>query len=204
MAADPLAPDVERQAGSSASGPCSAVAEPGHGAIDAGRAQVDLAHLGRVAVAHLGACVVGRQPGRATGPRSRRRRAARSAGSEAEDHGGLAPAACRPGRPAGTARSASGLHDDLVALEVDQQELARVAGSTRRAGRRAPASSAGVPRTASGPGASAERTGTTRQRRVEGIGDHGQIGQFGHGQAIVVPGRRVLDSPGPERQTAEE
>ena len=34
---------------------------------------------------------------------------------------------------------------------------------------------------------------------MEGIGDHGQIGQFGHGAAIVAVGRRVLDSPGPKR-----
>ena len=40
----------------------------------------------------------------------------------------------------------------------------------------------------------------TRERRVEGIGNHGQIGQFGHGDSIVVPERPVLDSPGPERQ----
>ena len=33
---------------------------------------------------------------------------------------------------------------------------------------------------------------------MEGIGDHGQIGQFGHGAAIVAVGRRVLDSPGPK------
>ena len=33
---------------------------------------------------------------------------------------------------------------------------------------------------------------------MEGVGDHGQIGQFGHGAAIVAVGRRVLDSPGPK------
>ena len=35
---------------------------------------------------------------------------------------------------------------------------------------------------------------------MEGIGDHGQIRQFGHGAAIVAVERRVLDSPGPKRQ----
>ena len=63
-----------------------------------------------------------------------------------------------------------------------------------------PASSAGVPRTASGPGAVADGHRATGQGRVEGVGDHGQIGQFGHGGTIVVPRKPVLDSPGPERQ----
>jgi hypothetical protein len=40
----------------------------------------------------------------------------------------------------------------------------------------------------------------TDQRTVQRIGDHGQIGQFRHGSAIVVARNRVLDSPGPERQ----
>jgi hypothetical protein len=35
---------------------------------------------------------------------------------------------------------------------------------------------------------------------VKGLGDHAQIGQFGHGEPIVVRRTRVLDSPGPKRQ----
>jgi hypothetical protein len=35
---------------------------------------------------------------------------------------------------------------------------------------------------------------------VQGLGDDRQIGEFGHGAAIVAAGDRVLDSPGPERQ----
>ena len=38
------------------------------------------------------------------------------------------------------------------------------------------------------------------QRRMQGIGDHGQIWQFRHGAAIVAARSRVLDSPGPKRQ----
>ena len=87
---------------------------------------------------------------------------------------------------------------DPVALEVDQQELPAspdlddaLSDEGRHLGRRA---------------AHGERSGrlggpygTAREGSVEGVGDHGQIGQFGHGAAIVAFRRRVLDSPGPKR-----
>jgi hypothetical protein len=35
---------------------------------------------------------------------------------------------------------------------------------------------------------------------VQRFGDDRQVGEFGHGEAIVAAGKPVLDSPGPERQ----
>ena len=57
-----------------------------------------------------------------------------------------------------------------------------------------------MPRTASGPERVAERIGRPGEGGVEGVGDHGQIGQFGHGRAIVAARKRVLDFPALKRQ----
>ena len=56
-------------AGSSASGPWSASPRPGTGRSTPAGRQIDLAHLGRVAIADLGVGVVRRQPGGAARPR---------------------------------------------------------------------------------------------------------------------------------------
>ena len=97
--------------------------------------------------------------------------------------------------PAGQHR----VDDDAVAIELDQEELAaasdrlhalpdeglelrrRAPDGERREGRRGPDPTAG-------------------ERGVEGLGDDRQVWQFGHGRPIVAARRRVLDSPGPERQ----
>ena len=138
-------------AGSSASGPCSAPPSPGIGPVDAGRAEVDLAHLGRVAVADLGPRVVGRQPGGAARPGGRVGRAA-GARPEAEDDRRLGRQLVARATPAGSGRSASG----CTAISSRSRSISRNLprrriDSTRWPTR--PSSSAGVPRTASGPGA---------------------------------------------------
>ena len=68
MALDPFSPDVERQVRAVRVGTLLVCAEAGDRSLDAGRAQVDLAHLGLVAVADLGGCGIGRQPRRSVGP----------------------------------------------------------------------------------------------------------------------------------------
>ena len=94
-------------AGSSASGPMSSVRQPGIGAVDARRQEIDLAHLRRIAVADLGRASSAGQPGGPARPRGRvravRRRAARTRSTTAVFDGSLSPAP-----PAGTGRSASG------------------------------------------------------------------------------------------------
>ena len=69
--------------------------------------------------------VVGlRQPRGVAGPGRRPETTAVAQRAEGEDDGRLAPAASRPDRRAGTARSASGFTTIAVAVEVDHQELA--------------------------------------------------------------------------------
>ena len=82
VAADPLPPDVERQRRIVGVGPQLAVAQSRHGPLDARGQQVDLAHLGRVAVADLDRRVVGRHPVGAAA--SRRAVASDGAGRGAE------------------------------------------------------------------------------------------------------------------------
>ncbi len=90
-----------------------------------------------------------------------------------------------------------GLQAMRVAVEVDQQELAAPPDRRSRVGRQG----VKLGRRAS----HRQRTGcldradrSPGERRVERVGDHGQIGQFGHGAAIVAAGGPVLDSPGPK------
>ena len=186
-------------AGSSASGPCSPSPRPGDGPVDAGRPQVDLAHLGRVAIADLGRAR--RRPAARRRPRVQRGRvgAARRRAARSPARPPSWPAACRPGRPAGSDRSASGCTRSRRA-RGRSAGTCRAGGWTRRAGRRGrPARPACRARRA-GPGASRRGDRPAGQRGMEGVGDHGQIGQFGHGAAIVAVGRPVLDSPGPKGQ----
>ena len=196
---DPLAPDLEGQGRVVGVGSLLGRRRgPGTGRSTPAGTEVDLAHLGRVAVADLGAGVVRRQPGRAARPRRGIARA-RGPRAEPEDDRGLGRqlvARRRQLEPAGQHRVAG----DLVALEVDEQELAAPADRTRPAGRRAPRArpACRAPRAARAPRRSV--IGRPASGGVEGIGDHGQIGQFGHGAAIVAVGRRVLDSPGPKGQ----
>ena len=143
-------------AGSSASGPARR-RSPATRPVDAGRQDVDLAHLGRVAVADLDRRVVGRHPGRPARPARGIARRARAL-TEAEDERRL-----RRQRRAGRRElEAAGQHraeDDPVAIEARDQELARAAAGRRARCPTSASSSAGVPRTASGPGASTEVTG---------------------------------------------
>ena len=196
MTPDPVAPDVEGQRRVVGIGALLALAESGDGPVDAGRSQVDLAHLGRVAIADLGARVVRRQP---VGARRPGGRVGRPAGArpEAQHDRGLGRQLVARARPAGSDRSAS----DCTAIASRSRSISRNLPRRRMDSTRWPtraSSSAGVPRTASGPGASVDVIGRPAERRMEGVGDHGQIGQFGHGAAIVAVGRPVLDSPGPK------
>ena len=108
MAADPLAPDLEGQRRIVGIGALLGVAEARDGRSTPAGQQVDLAHLGGVAVADLGARVVGREPGRAAGPRRGVGAAAPSAGPKPSTTAVFAGQLRRPAPPAGTGRSASG------------------------------------------------------------------------------------------------
>ena len=91
------------------------------------------------------------------------------------------------------------IDDDPVSIELDDQEFAP---SPDRCD---PLSDEGeqlVRRAAEGE--RRRRRGrvdrTTGEGGMEGFGDDRQIGKFGHGRPIVAARKRVLDSPGPERQ----
>ena len=92
-----------------------------------------------------------------------------------------------------------GLNDDRVALEVEEEEIARAGGSARAL----PDERLQLRRRATHGERRRSEAGSDRpagERGMERIGDDGQIGQFGHGAAIVAGGTRVLDSPGPKGQ----
>ena len=91
-------------AGSSASGPSSSSVRPGTTRVDAGRHEVDLAHLGRVAIADLGGRVVGRHPAAPRRPLRRIARRRLSRGAEAQHDRGLRRQRRRPARRAGSGR----------------------------------------------------------------------------------------------------
>ena len=186
-------------AGSSASGPCSARrarAPAGRRRPAAGRPCPSGSGRGSGAPACASSAgsqaaprvqrggVGGRRPARAPKPRTT----------------AVLAAACRPGAASWNRPVSIGLHDDRGRARGRQQELARAGGSPSTRWPTSACSSAGVPRTASGAGRLGRLDRPAGQRRVEGVGDDGQIGQFGHGRAIVARGSRVLDSPGPERQ----
>ena len=126
---DPLAPDLERQRRVVCVRALLAPPSPGIGAVDPGRRQVDLAHLGRVAVADLGRGASRREPRRAARPGGGiarpSRRAARSPSTTAVLVGCFSPGAASWNRPVSI-----GLHDDRVAIEVDQRGTCRAGGST--------------------------------------------------------------------------
>ena len=107
-------------AGSSASGPELVVVKPGTARSTPAGSEVDLAHLGRVAVADLGAGVVGRHPGARA--RVQRRGVARPPRAVAERRGRprSSSAAAVPG---GGELEAAGEHrveDDPIAIEVER------------------------------------------------------------------------------------
>ena len=183
MTPDPLAPDLERQRRVVGVGTLVRLAEPGHRTIDAGRAQVDLAHLGRVAVADLGgASAAGSQ----AAPRVQRAASARPAGRGPKPRTtAVLVGSLSPGRgqlePAGQHRVARRSRR----ARGRSAGTCRAAGWTRHAGRRAPPARPACRgrRAARAPPPTGPVAG---QRRVEGVGDDGQIGQFGHGSTIVV------------------
>ena len=86
---------------------------------------------------------------------------------------------------------------DAIAIELEDDELAAPAHAARSVWPTSAASSAGVPRTASGAGASRPYDRPAGERSVEGVRDDRQIGQLGHGRAIVAACSGVLDSAGP-------
>ncbi len=97
--------------------------------------------------------------------------------------------------PAGEHR----VDDHAIPVEVDEQELAPpadvgdpLADECFELGRRPPHGK--------GSGGRHGRDRTPDEGGVEGLGDNGQIGQFGHGRPIVAARNRVLDSPGSGRQ----
>ena len=165
MAPDPLAPDVKREGRVVRVGALVVAAQAGHGPLDAGGLQVDLAHLGRVAIADLGA--------------SRRRRASTMprrpcrgiAGPLARAHRTRGPRRSCPGASSVGAASwkrpvSIGLTTTASRSRSMSRNLPAPPDRGRSAGRRAPASSAGVPRTASG--AARSRCGSAGRRAPRG------------------------------------
>ena len=142
--ADPLAPDLEGQRRVVGVRALLGAAEARARALDAGRQQVDLAHLGRVPVADLGRGVVGGQPGGAARPRAPRRAGAAVARRRSPARPRSWPGSLSPGAASWKRPVSIGLHGDRVAVEVDQQELAAppdrrdaLADERRQLGRRA-------------------------------------------------------------------
>ena len=104
MAPDPVPPDLEGQGRDRRRrGPGPARRGPGTGRSTPAGCEVDLAHLGRVAVADLRPGVVGRQPGGAARPARRVARAGRSADRSRARRpswpGSLSPGAASWNRP---------------------------------------------------------------------------------------------------------
>ena len=170
MAPDPRPPLVEGQRRIVGIGTELGV-EAGDGTIEPGRQEVDLAHLGRIAVADLDRAIVG--------GRARRHRASSAAAS-----GGAPPA--RGPKPSTSAvfvgsfgsrcgqLEPTGQHrvdHDPVPVEVDEQELAAPPDRLDRAARRGRSARPACPRTASGASASARVDRPPDQGRVEGLGD---------------------------------
>ena len=155
MAPDPVAPDLERQRRVVGVRPLLLLTEPRDRAIHAGGPQVDLAHLGRVLVADLRRRVVGRQPAGAARPCRGVPRASR-ARPEPEDDRRLGRQ-LRPGvaswkRPVSMGLTAIASRSRSISRNLPRRRMAATVWPTRAA------SSAGVPRTASGPGVSTDST----------------------------------------------
>ena len=180
MSPDPRPPGVERELGIQGVRSHLPRAATRDDPFDAGREDVDLAHLGRIAVPDQDGCVVGRQPPCPAGPGGRvGRRPARVPRPERQLDG-------RPGRRLLTVTGQleparqHGIDDHPVALEVDVEELARardardpLARERRDLGRGAP--------DGQGHQRPAGRDGPAREGGVQRIGDDGEIGQLGHG-----------------------
>ena len=164
MAADPLPPHVGGQRSIVGIGPL-VVVEAGHGPADARGEDVDLAHLGRVAVADLGSRLVAGDPVRAARPPGR---VARRRGPLAERDDDR-----RFGRQRGSgsgelepARQHRAEHDP-VPIETRDQELSAtaqldqsLADEVGHLGWRAP---------------DRERAGRL-ERRMKRVGDNRQVG----------------------------
>ena len=187
MAPDPVPPHVDGECRVVGIGADLVGGEAGHGPVRSRRQHVHLAHLGRVAIADLGGRIVARHPRRAPGPRGEGRLRARDACPRAQrdDDGGL-------GRPLdGRVRrqlEAAGQHrvdDDRVALEVDHEELAPPADTSDPLAHERLELRGRAPHRQRARGFD-EADRPSPQGGVERLGDHGQIGQFGHGRAIVA------------------
>ena len=190
-------PDVDREGRIVRVRTLIGFAEPGNRPVHAGRLEVDLAHLRRVPVADLDRCVVGRHPAGSLRPTGRIRGSPRAGTKAQDDRGLLGDLVAGQGQ-----LEAAGQHrvaGDCVTLERDQEELpAAPDGVESLAAQRLHLGG----RAADGQGARSlgRPHRPTGQSGMERIGNHGQIGEFGHGFAIVVVRNPVLDSPGPERQ----
>ena len=179
-----------------------ALPEARHGPLDARGQQVDLAHLGRVAIAHEHRRVVRRQPGGAGRPGGRvGGRPARPGAERQLDRG-----ARRRLLPARGELEASGehrVHDDAVAIEHDVEELAQapdlrdgLAGERLELGRRAADGQRHLrPRGGDRP---------VRQGGVEGVGDDVEVRQLGHGPRLYPPIPRARLSRPTGARTVEE
>ena len=173
MAPDPLAPDLEGQRRVVRVGALVGLAEARHRAIDAGRAQVDLAHLGRVPIADLDRGVGRWEPRRPSRP-ARAVDGDASRGPKPRTTAVLA-GSLSPGRRQLESAGQHRVAGDRIALEVDQQELPApphcldpLANQCLQLGR------------STTHGERSRRVSRTDlaagERGVERIGDHGQIG----------------------------
>ena len=201
---DPLPPRLERQRRVERVGAHLARRRDPGPAAPRPRAQVDLAHLGRVAVAddrRTRRRRASTPPRRSTRrrPRAGRRSRGPNASSTAVLAGGFSPRAASWKRPVSI-----GLTTTRSAIEVEVEELARARDRSSTRWPASASSSAGVPRTASG-------IGRARAPRASGPpGRHGahrrrRSGRAARARAAIVPAQSaVLDSPGPRARTVEE
>ena len=201
MPTDAGAPDLDRQFRVVSLGTLVRFAKTGDHPLDVRRPEIDLAHLGGVAIPDLGVVVVSRHPACTARPGRRVLWRAR-ARTEPEHERGLARVLLS-GRCKLEAAGQHRVDGNPVALQIDEQELAlspdRLDALPDEGLQLSRRSAHGErSRSCHGPHRS------TDKRRMERIGDDGQIGQFGHSVGIVAVGRRVLDSPGLKGRTAEE
>ena len=174
------------------------VVQPGDRPNRAVGDEVDLAHLGRIAIANLDRLIVSGQPSGALRPAGDSAFRGSRPRTEPEHEGRLrGQLGVRQGQleSAGEHR----IEDDPVVVELQQQELAPLldradlaADEAGQLGRRAPHGERSM-----GHGRADPATG---QGRLERFGDDGEIGQLRHAGTIVGREKPVLDSPGPTRQ----
>ena len=199
MASDPGPPGLEGQARIVGVGP-ELLVEAGHRPVEPGRQRGRPCPSGSgpgSGPRRLG--VVGRQPVGA--PRSRRqrrpaarRRAARSRGRRRSSSAAWSPGAASWNRPVSIGLTTIRSRSRSTSRNLPRRRIAvePLPDERLELGRRAPD---GERREGLGPDDRPPGEGG-----VEGLGDDGQVGQLGHGPAIVGRENPVLDSPGPRGQ----